>query len=151
VTYPFQGINGIRVNRQTAGQRTWDINTDGVAQYGLYPDWIQDLAKVAGSEGRAITDDMSRGPEAYLQMWERAEGILPDSCRNPELRQRLTKVERLIRPGMGTRAVMRAVGQPYTRLGRTFGFCAKTKGHPSVKLRVLFSRGGKVLALRRGH
>ena len=29
---------------------------------------------------------------------------------------------------------MRAVGQPYTRLGRTFGFCAKAKGHPRVNL-----------------
>jgi len=55
---------------------------EGVAQYGLYPDWIEDLAKVAGADGAAITDDMSRGPEAYLQMWERAEGIQPDSCRS---------------------------------------------------------------------
>ena len=40
VTYPFKGINGITIRKQTAGQRTWDINVDGVAQYGLYPDWI---------------------------------------------------------------------------------------------------------------
>ena len=31
---------------------------------------------------------MARGAEAYLQMWERAEGIAPDSCRNPGLRKR---------------------------------------------------------------
>ena len=30
---------------------------------------------------------MSRGAEAYLQMWERATGIQPDSCRNPGLRK----------------------------------------------------------------
>ena len=40
VTYPFKGIDGVTVHKQTAGQRTWDINADGVAQYGLYPDWI---------------------------------------------------------------------------------------------------------------
>ena len=59
-------------------------------------------------------------------------------------------MQRLIHPGMSTRAVMRAVGQPYTRLGRTFGFCAKDKGHPRIKMRVLFNSSGKVLALRRG-
>ncbi len=131
---PVQGHRGRHHPRQTAGQRTWDINTDGVAQYGLYPDWIQDLAKVAGAQsaadGRNITEDMTRGPEAYLQMWERAEGIEPDSCRNPSLRRQVSAVSRLIHPGMSTRAVMNAVGQPYTRLGRTFGFCAKEQGPP---------------------
>jgi hypothetical protein len=154
VTYPFKGIEGATIRRQTAGLRTWDINTDGVAQYGLYPDWIQDLAKVAGAQsaadGRNITEDISRGPEAYLQMWERAEGIKPDSCRNPSLRRHVSAVSRLIHPGMSTREVMNAVGQPYTRLGRTFGFCAKDKGHPTVRMTVTFTPGGKVVSLRRG-
>ncbi len=154
VTYPFKGIEGATIRRQTAGLRTWDINTDGVAQYGLYPDWIQDLAQVAGAQsaadGRNITEDISRGPEAYLQMWERAEGIKPDSCRNPSLRRHVSAVSRLIHPGMSTRAVMNAVGQPYTRLGRTFGFCAKDKGHPTVRMTVTFTPGGKVVSLRRG-
>jgi microsomal dipeptidase-like Zn-dependent dipeptidase len=154
VTYPFKGIEGATIRRQTAGLRTWDINTDGVAQYGLYPDWIQDLAKVAGSssaaDARDIEEDISRGPEAYLQMWERAEGIQPDSCRNPSLRRQVSAVSRLIHPGMSTRAVMNAVGQPYTRLGRTFGFCAKAKGHPTVRMTVAFTPGGKVVSLHRG-
>ncbi len=154
VTYPFKGIEGATITRQTAGQRTWDINTDGVAQYGLYPDWIEDVTKVAGArsaaDARDLEEDLSRGPEAYLQMWERAEGIAPDSCRNDGLRKPVGAVERLVRPRMSTRAVMEAVGQPYTRLGRTFGFCAKTKGHPRVAMSVTFTRGGKVVSLRRG-
>jgi microsomal dipeptidase-like Zn-dependent dipeptidase len=154
VTYPFKGIEGATINKQTAGLRTWDINTDGVAQYGLYPDWIQDLAEVAGSssaaDARDIEEDISRGPEAYLQMWERAEGIRPDSCRNPSLRRQVSAVSRLIHPGMSTRAVMNAVGQPYTRLGRTFGFCAKAKSHPTVRMTVTFTLSGKVVSLRRG-
>ena len=93
---------------------------------------------------------MARGAEAYLQMWERAEGIEPDSCRNPALRKSVSAVQRLIQPGMTTRAVMRAVGQPYTRLGRTFGFCAKEKGHPTVRMTVTFTQGGKVVSLGRG-
>jgi hypothetical protein len=154
VTYPFKGIEGATIRRQTAGLRTWDINSDGVAQYGLYPDWIQDLTKVAGAgsaaDARNIEDDIARGSEAYLQMWERAEGIKPDSCRNPSLRRQVSVVSRLIRPGMSTRAVMKAVGQPYTRLGRTFGFCAKEKGHPSVRMTVTFTQGGKAVSVRRG-
>ena len=154
VSYPFKGIGGVTIRRQTAGLRTWDINTDGVAQYGLYPDWIQDLAKVAGAQraadGKNITEDISRGAEAYLQMWERAEGIKPDSCRNPSLRRQVSAVSRLLHPGMSTRAVMNAVGQPYTRLGRTFGFCAKEKGHPTVRMTVTFTPNGKVVSLGRG-
>ena len=83
-------------------------------------------------------------------MWECAEGIAPDSCRNPSLRKKVSAVQRLVRPGMTTRAVMKAVGQPYTRLGRTFGFCAKAKGQKSVRMKVTFTQRGKVIALRRG-
>ena len=83
-------------------------------------------------------------------MWERGEGIAPDSCRNASLRRPVASVSRLIHPGMSTRAVMKAVGQPYTRLGRTFGFCAKDRGHPSVRMTVTFTQRGKVVSLRRG-
>jgi hypothetical protein len=148
VTYPFRGINGITVHKQTAGQRVWDINVDGVAQYGLYPDWIEDLRHVAGKDGDAILEDMSRGAEAYLQMWERAEGIRPDSCRNAGLRMSVSHVKKLIHRGMGTKAVMRAVGQPYTRLGTTFGVCAKAPGKPNVRTVVSFNRKGRVLSVR---
>ena len=55
---------------QRSGTRAYDINTDGVDHYGLYPDWIEDLRQVAGDQ---IVEDMANGAEAYLQMWERAE------------------------------------------------------------------------------
>ena len=44
VTYPFTSVDGGSViDRQTTGARTWDINTDGAAHYGLIPDWIEDI------------------------------------------------------------------------------------------------------------
>lgn len=154
VTYPFTGLGGVTVEQQHAGERVYDINADGVAQYGLYPDWIEDLGKVADAQksgdGARIKDDMARGAEAYLQMWERAEGIAPDSCRNPELRKRVGAVKSLLRPGMTTRAVMTAVGQPYERLGSTYRFCAKRGGDPKAMVTVLFSPGGRVKGLRLG-
>jgi hypothetical protein len=148
VRYPFRGLNGVTVKRQTAGRRVYDINRDGVAQYGLYPDWVEDLRKVAGRQGGAIVDDMSRGAEAYLQMWERTQGIRPDSCRNPGLRQRVSRVERLVRRGVTTQRVMRAVGQPYQRLGSTYRFCAKTATQRKVVMTVTFDRAGRVQRLR---
>ncbi|WP_345453700.1 hypothetical protein [Nocardioides marinquilinus] len=152
VTYPFRGINGVTIKRQRAGQRVYDINKDGVAQYGLYPDWIQDLTKVAGARqrgaGRAIFADMTRGPEAYLQMWERAEGIAPDSCRNPGLRRTVAQVRRLVRPGLTTEQVMRRVGQPFQRLGTTYGVCARTQSRDRVMVTIAFTRGGRVTAVR---
>jgi hypothetical protein len=149
VTYPFKGLGGVTIRRQTAGQRVWDINRDGVAQYGLYPDWVEDLTKVAGKDGDAIFDDMARGAEAYLQTWERAEGIKPDSCRNAGLRKTVSKVQSLIKPKMSTQAVMEAVGQPFTRLGNTFGFCAKAPGSKKVPMTVTFNGRGKVISLTR--
>ena len=53
VTYPFTGLGGVTVEQQHSGQRVYDINKDGVAHYGLYPDWIQDLE----DRQRRATDD----------------------------------------------------------------------------------------------
>ena len=56
VTYPFTGLGGVKINKQISGQRVYNINTDGVAHYGLYPDWLEDLRRqvsalaVAGAE-----------------------------------------------------------------------------------------------------
>ncbi|HEU4812479.1 MAG TPA: hypothetical protein VFT00_10110, partial [Nocardioides sp.] len=149
VTYPFTGINGITVEKQHAGKRVYDINQDGVAQYGLYPDWIEDLSKVAGTDGAAITEDMARGAEAYLQTWERAEGIAPDSCRNPGRRKSVERVRDLVRDGQSTRQVMEAVGQPYTRLGSRYTFCAQTPSDPRVLMEVTFGDAGRVIGLQR--
>ena len=145
VTYPFRGLGGVRIGKQRAGKRVYDIHADGVAQYGLYPDWIQDLRKVAGEDGGKIADDLSRGAEAYLQMWERAVGIRADSCRNPGLRRSVAAVQRVVRPGMSPLAVMRVVGQPFSRLGTSYGVCAKTPSDPDVRVTIRFGRSGKVI------
>lgn len=149
VRYPFRGLGGVTVKKQRAGKRVYDINVDGVAQYGLYPDWVEDLRQVAGGKaGAAIVDDMARGAEAYLQMWERAEGVRADSCRNPGLRKPVSAVRRLVRPGMTTKAVMKAVGQPYTRLGASYGICARSGTDKRVPVTITFTKGGKVRAVR---
>ncbi|WP_297737677.1 hypothetical protein [Nocardioides sp.] len=139
VTYPFRGFNGVTIGQQHAGQRVYDLNVDGVAQYGLYPDWIQDISLVAGADGAALEDDMMRGAEAYLQTWERAQGVQPDSCRNPDLRRSRSAFNRRVRVGMSTKKLLFRVGQPYERLGSTYTYCVK-----GGKVRVRISATGKV-------
>jgi hypothetical protein len=53
-----------------SGSRVWDVNRDGAAHYGMFPDWIEDLRIIAGPQ---IVADMANGAEAYLQMWAKAE------------------------------------------------------------------------------
>jgi hypothetical protein len=75
VTYPYMSFDGSTTLSQNRwGHRVWDFNADGASQYGLFPDWVEDMSHVAG---RDIVDDLARGAEAYLQMWERAQSSVP--------------------------------------------------------------------------
>ncbi|MDT9685353.1 discoidin domain-containing protein [Streptomyces sp. TRM76323] len=71
VRYPFRSADGgSLVDRQTTGQRTWDLNTDGAAHYGLVPDWLEDI-RVTG--GQDVVDDLLLGAESYLRTWSASE------------------------------------------------------------------------------
>ncbi len=71
VTYPFRSVDGgSLIDRQTTGQRTWDLNTDGAAHYGLVPDWIEDIRLVGGQD---VVNDLFRGTESYLRTWGATE------------------------------------------------------------------------------
>ncbi|GIE86104.1 hypothetical protein [Actinoplanes regularis] len=70
--YPFTAPNGTTVDRHVMGGRTFDLNTDGVAQYGLYADWVTDLIQQAGSDAPLLRQHLMNGAEAYTAMWERA-------------------------------------------------------------------------------
>lgn len=105
--------------RQVSGERTFDLNEDGVAHYGLYPDWFEDLGILAGAD---LTADLERGPEAYLPMWEGAVGVPPDSCRRdvePLSRRALLDLQR----GTAPEVVLVALGQPKVRAGDRFVYC----------------------------
>ncbi|MEU9997576.1 discoidin domain-containing protein [Streptomyces sp. NPDC050848] len=71
VTYPFRSTDGGSViDKQTTGQRTWDLNTDGASHNGLVPDWIEDIRRVGGQD---VVDDLFRGAESYLDTWGASE------------------------------------------------------------------------------
>ncbi|MFJ6292064.1 discoidin domain-containing protein [Streptomyces griseoviridis] len=72
VVYPFRSADGGSVvDRQTSGQRTFDLNTDGAAHVGMIPDWIEDIRRVGG---QGVVDDLFRGAESYLGTWGATEG-----------------------------------------------------------------------------
>ena len=60
------------MQQATSGSRVWNVNVDGVANYGLFPDYVEDLRHIAGPQ---IVADMANGAESYLQMWARAQGF----------------------------------------------------------------------------
>ncbi len=59
----------MRLQRERTGSRTFDINTDGVAHYGLIPDLLADMHQHGG--GPALRS-LFRSAEAYLRMWQLA-------------------------------------------------------------------------------
>ena len=127
VHYPFTGLGGVTIDKQTSGLKTWDFNTSGVDHYGLYPDWVEDAVQVARAKGgesmaQAFRADLERGAEAYLQMWERAIGIRGDACRSDIADLTSTDVQ-AVRKHMTWEQVLETLGQPHTRTGQALTFC----------------------------
>jgi hypothetical protein len=72
VAYPFRANDrGVVFYRAPYGQRTFDINTDGVANYGMWPDWIEAVRR-SGTAGQMRLRALFRSAEDYLEMWEAA-------------------------------------------------------------------------------
>lgn len=58
--------------RCTTGNRTWDFNVDGVAHYGLWPEYLRawDVSGMLPSEKATFM----HSAEDFVGMWERCEG-----------------------------------------------------------------------------
>jgi hypothetical protein len=67
--YPFR-LGGVSFVRERTGKRTFDLNSDGVAQYGLVPDLIADMRGQPG--GREAKRILFRSAAAYLSTWRAA-------------------------------------------------------------------------------
>ncbi|MBA3327948.1 MAG: Coagulation factor 5/8 type domain-containing protein [Solirubrobacterales bacterium] len=139
IAYPFRSLDGsTTVDRNRTGTRTWDLTKDGTAHFGLYPDLIEDVRNVGGGE---VARDLLNGAEAYLQMWERAQGVRGPECR---------AAQRRFIPGglgeirIGTRAqrLLWTAGQPASRPGRVWTWCAAGKRGGTVK--AVLTKGGRV-------
>ena len=147
ISYPFRSYDGrVTFTREQWGQRTFDLNTDGVANYGMFPDWLQELQTLAG---RPILSDMFHGAEAYLEMWERAYGVPQARC-----------VSRTgsfgaggaggLRLGATAQAALYAAGQPASRPGRSYRYCVTGGGSAATVFRSS-GRTGLVVTSARGY
>ena len=121
VHYPFRSYDGkVTLGRQRSGQRVFDYNKDGVAHYGLYADWLQDVRQLGGPRMAA---DMWRGSEAYLEMWERADGIRPQHCGPQDIGATGDGLGPM-RLGASWESLLRRAGQPQQRT-RIWTWCAR--------------------------
>jgi microsomal dipeptidase-like Zn-dependent dipeptidase len=68
--HAMEGTN-VPLTRNTAGRRDFDINIDGVAHYGLLPDFLQDVRNVGLTQ--ADLGSLFRSAEEYIRTWERCE------------------------------------------------------------------------------
>ena len=141
VEYPFKSWDGkVTLDRQRWGERVWDVNTDGTAQYGLYADWVEDLRKLAGDQ---IVQDLAMGVEAYLQTWERANRIRGPGCRSQHEGFASSELGR-VRLGASPEGVLRSTNQPQTRNGRVFKWCVGDKGDRKGNVLAVFTKRERV-------
>ncbi|WP_433563616.1 peptidase [Nocardia sp. CA-151230] len=69
VHYPFTSHDGqVTFDKERWGTRTFDIDTNGVATYGAYADWLEAIHTLGGPE---LMTDMFHGAESYVRLWER--------------------------------------------------------------------------------
>lgn len=71
LVYPFTAPSGEVMDRWRFGDRVYDLNVDGVAQYGLYADWIADVLHRAGPDRPELERQLMGGAEAWTAGWER--------------------------------------------------------------------------------
>ncbi|MEO6496609.1 MAG: hypothetical protein ABIO51_03900, partial [Solirubrobacteraceae bacterium] len=145
ISYPFTSYDGkVTFERQETGERTFDFAKEGVAHYGLYADWFEDLRRVGG---QAMADDMWAGAEAYLQMWERASGIPSAATGGRSCFRRNGKVARTgrgqIRLGDSWRALLERAGQPQQR-NRAWSWCVRGKNNGRKADVAVLSKDGVV-------
>ena len=144
VHYPFKSFDGkVTFERQRSGERLFDFTKDGVAHYGLFPDWWEDIRSAGGA---ATVRDMSRGAEAYLQAWERVYGIR-HGCKS--------RLKRITRRGVAhvrlrdtAAQLLRRAGQPKVRGNYGWSWCVRGKKNRHRKLAASLTRGGRVALVR---
>ena len=140
ISYPFSSYDGkVSFTREVWGQRIFDLNKDGVANYGMYADWLQELRVVAG---RPILTDMFHGAEAYLEMWERAWGVAPTELPGPARVSERDRGRPPARWAMTSGRLLMAAGQPTARPAAAYRYCVT--GRAGTPVEAVFGRSGRV-------
>ena len=143
-------IGGVRLSQHRAGLRTFDVTKEGVSMYGMFADWVQEVALAADElapgtgGGKQIVDDMLDGAETYLQMWERAVYGAND-CVTDRSQLDVEDLQALL--GGNVEGFLDAAGMPQDRTDDAFVYCAESGGQP-VAVEVVVDRAGRTTSLR---
>jgi hypothetical protein len=101
---------------------------------------------VGGRQARgrraAAVRDMTRGAEAYLQSWERVEGVR-FGCKSGRQRARRGGMGR-IRLGDSAEALLRRAGQPRVRGNRAWSWCARGTKNRGRRIAAVLTPDGSV-------
>ncbi|WP_052667657.1 hypothetical protein [Nitriliruptor alkaliphilus] len=138
-------IGGVHLGQQVSGVKPYDINTDGVAHYGLFADWFHEVQLAAEERhaerggGEAILRDMLNASEQYLAMWERAAYGGNDCVVDGSTLQH-EDLHALL--GLNVEGFLRAIGQPIDRDGDAFVYCAEDEAGDLRVVDVTFDGDG---------
>ncbi len=143
-------IGGVTIAQHTSGVRTYDISDDGVAHYGLFADWLRELSLAADElapdrgGGEAVIADMLRGPETYLQMWERAV-YGGNDCVSDRSTLQTEDLHALL--GANLEGFLTAAGQPIAREGAAYTYCVEDTLGDLLLVDVEFDADGRAAAM----
>jgi hypothetical protein len=138
------------IRQQTSGLKTYDINTDGVAHYGLFADWFHEVALAAAERqpelggAEAITKDMLAGAETYLRMWERAV-YGTNECVEDGSTFQVEDLHALL--GLNVEGFLRAIGQPIDRSDAVYTYCVAGADGEVQAVDVHFDEEGRAAEL----
>jgi microsomal dipeptidase-like Zn-dependent dipeptidase len=142
-------IGGVQVKQQSSGLRTFDVNVEGVAQYGMFADWFHEV-RLAADEvrpglGEEITRDMLNGSDTYIGIWERAV-YGGNSCVTDGSQPQLNDVHAAL--GLNVEGFLAAIGQPADRTDGAYTYCALDESGEAVVVDVLFDASGTATGVR---
>jgi hypothetical protein len=142
-------IGGVTLQQQSSGLRTFDINTEGVAQYGMFADWFREV-RIAADEaapglGDDITRDMLNGSETYIGIWERAV-YGGNDCVIDGASLQVNDLHAAL--GLNLEGFLDAIGRPADRDGAAYTYCAEGEDGESVVVDVVFDEQGRADAIR---
>jgi hypothetical protein len=112
VNYPFTAVaTGQQMDRSVVGDKTFDINSDGLAHVGILPDLIADFQ--AMDLTAAELEPLLRSAEGYVNVWEKCNlPLLSGSLRQLLMRHQfqpdrgIREFIREFRPGISSLRVL---------------------------------------------
>ena len=130
ISYPFKSYDGkVTFERQTTGERTFDYTKEGVAHYGLYADWFEDLRRARRRRHRATTCGTAPRPTSRCGSAPRASAPPAATCHAAGCAVAASGGSILRRHW--TRLLQRA-GQPQQR-GRVWTYCVRGQPQPDAR------------------